>query len=694
MTIIAGTTQAGTAITVGSISTTGGSGGLGAVTLVNAAPTFTSGSQLSFGTNGAIVSGNDWKTIGLAFNTGDIVINNNINAGSSSVTIATGGTGSITTPVNRMSNISIGSAAGFAALTPDNAYLYVPDSGDNQVAVVRTSDMSVAARINLASSANPVQVVVNPAGTYAYVLDNHSGAVIVIDINPLSPTYNQVVDSLTIPGAVGNFDQAAFNPAGTRFYVPNYDAPDTNNHGIFVLNTSDPANPTQLANIPLAFRGASGIAINPAGTLAYVTNYNGAGNPYVQAVNLLTGAAVGSPIPGQGNQILASIDPTGQFVYAGNWYGGSTVAVIRTSDNSLVTNIPVGQWPSYVASNPQGTLAYVANSHDNTVSIINTATNQVVGNPISVGQFPFSIASGVVGENVMAYVSNAGDGTVSVLKTATVIGGNVNLQSGSGGITVATSAANLQANSSGDVNITQLGTVTVNSSSAGSSFALGATGSITTNWASPFQIPSGIFYAAALAPGATLTINQPVDVSGLAGWTGNNASIDGGSAGGISLSAYSDVTVQDLFAGGGGGVGVFNGTSGNGGNGGAIFVSSTQGNITTGGINTSGGGGGGASADGGTWLAGNGGNAGGIYVSALNGSYTANGPLLAAGGGGGGGSLGSYSYGGSGGASFYGAGGGSSGLAGGGGFYGGAGRYSLAGGRRGGGIAAPGTGRK
>ena len=59
--------------------------------------------------------------------------------------------------------------------------------------------------------------------------------------------------------------------------------------------------------------------------------------------------------------------------------------------------------------------AYITNSRDNTVSVIDTATNTVVGSPITVGGQPFGVA--VTSNKV--YVTNINDGTISVIDTAT-----------------------------------------------------------------------------------------------------------------------------------------------------------------------------------------------------------------------------------------------------------------------------------
>src|SRR5260221_841414 len=64
--------------------------------------------------------------------------------------------------------------------------------------------------------------------------------------------------------------------------------------------------------------------------------------------------------------------------------------------------------------------AYITNNGDNTVSVIDTATNTVVGSPIPVGSGPYGVA--VTPDGSKVYVTNnstANPGTVSVIATAT-----------------------------------------------------------------------------------------------------------------------------------------------------------------------------------------------------------------------------------------------------------------------------------
>ena len=107
--------------------------------------------------------------------------------------------------------------------------------------------------------------------------------------------------------------------------------------------------------------------------------------------------------------------------------GDGTVSVIDTTNNTVVNTIPVGRKPFGVAVTPDDSKVYIANSGDNTVSVIDTATNTVTGSPIAVGTNPVGVAVTPDGKTV--YVTNQGDGTVSVINTATdtVIGSAIDV---------------------------------------------------------------------------------------------------------------------------------------------------------------------------------------------------------------------------------------------------------------------------
>lgn len=102
------------------------------------------------------------------------------------------------------------------------------------------------------------------------------------------------------------------------------------------------------------------------------------------------------------------------FAYIPNT-GDNTVSVIDTATSRVVATVPVGSAPVGVAVNLAGTRVYVVNQGDRTLSLIDTANNSVALAQTSLGLIPFGIAVDSAGTR--AYVSNSGSNNVSVLDT-------------------------------------------------------------------------------------------------------------------------------------------------------------------------------------------------------------------------------------------------------------------------------------
>lgn len=102
-----------------------------------------------------------------------------------------------------------------------------------------------------------------------------------------------------------------------------------------------------------------------------------------------------------------------------------TVSVVDTATNNLVATVDVGLGPEGVAVNPTGTRVYVADLGNETISVIDTATNSLVATvPVDVD--PFGVAVNSTGTRV--YVTDLFDGTVSIIDTETnTLLGTVNL---------------------------------------------------------------------------------------------------------------------------------------------------------------------------------------------------------------------------------------------------------------------------
>ena len=123
-------------------------------------------------------------------------------------------------------------------------------------------------------------------------------------------------------------------------------------------------------------RNPYGIAVDPAGTFAYVTNFF---DGTVSKIDLGTNT-VAATISVGSNPIGIVVSPDGSKVYAVNNSSG-TVSVISAADNTVrYGQVGVGINPFGVAVNPAGTFVYVTNSGENSLSIIKTADNSVTTN--------------------------------------------------------------------------------------------------------------------------------------------------------------------------------------------------------------------------------------------------------------------------------------------------------------------------
>ena len=90
--------------------------------------------------------------------------------------------------------------------------------------------------------------------------------------------------------------------------------------------------------------------------------------------------------------VPTALNPSGSRAYVAN-FNSNNVTVIDTASNTVVgVPITVGNQPISITFTPSGSRAYVANQNSNTVTVIDTASNTVVGMPIAVEISPRGIA--------------------------------------------------------------------------------------------------------------------------------------------------------------------------------------------------------------------------------------------------------------------------------------------------------------
>ena len=112
-----------------------------------------------------------------------------------------------------------------------------------------------------------------------------------------------------------------------------------------------------------------------------------------------------------------AFNPNTDKIYVSNFLG-NTVSVINSATDTVIGSpIAVGTHPWGVGVNPTTNKIYVSSLGGNNVSVINGATDTVVGSPIAVGAGPYGV--GVNPTTNKIYVANNGGNTVSVINGVT-----------------------------------------------------------------------------------------------------------------------------------------------------------------------------------------------------------------------------------------------------------------------------------
>ncbi len=277
----------------------------------------------------------------------------------------------------------------------------------------------------------------------------------------------------------------AFNPNGTLAYVTN--------HGSATVNVINVATNTVVNTINVG-TNPSGVAFSPTGSFAYVA---AAGSSAVDVINVATNS-VASTISTTATPSAVAFSPNGTIAYVAHYTSPGTISKIYVPSNTVVNTIDVGAYPHGVAFNPSGSLAYSAD-YGGDVSVIDVATNTVV-NTIPDGAHPYGVAFNPSGS--LAYVVNEGSATANVIDvpTNTVIAT----------ITVGTTPYGVTFNPSGTLAfVTNYGSATVSEIEVDSNTIV-KTISVGTNPYTPAFSPSGDrAYIAAYGGGVDVIGNLP-----------------------------------------------------------------------------------------------------------------------------------------------------------------------------------------
>lgn len=290
------------------------------------------------------------------------------------------------------------------AVNPSGTRVYVTNAcfelalttcsiGDpGSVSVINTATNSVIATIPIPYE--PTGIAVSPDGTRLYVVNACDqtdcglettplqGYVSVIDVAPGSGTENEVTDTIELPSGDGPSIGVAVSPDGSRLFVTNINESTGSYGSVSVIDTTDD---TVLGDIEVGYV-ATGVVANPASSRLYVATFDGIMVIDTTTNTLIDYQASIFTIGGLG------ITPDGTRLYAFD-FPSSQVAVMDATDDTLpvVATVapPTDTIYSSFSAQPDGSRVYAV-AIDGYVSVISTATNSLIGDPVTVGELPLA----------------------------------------------------------------------------------------------------------------------------------------------------------------------------------------------------------------------------------------------------------------------------------------------------------------
>ncbi len=281
-------------------------------------------------------------------------------------------------------------------------YAYIPSSGDGNVTRLSADDEVITA---VAFGDAPYGAAVAPQGDFLMVTRPGADSVTRVSTSSFTATSAQV----EIP--VGDEPRGvAIESRGLYAYVANY-----NDDTVSEINISSSA--VTAINVGDGPWGVAATYDEVEGTpIAYVANH------LDDSIAVITDSGV-ETIAGVGDgPVGLALTADGAYLYAA-LYNDDAVAIIRTSDNTLVKTIATGDEPWAVAVGSDGDYVYVTNSLDGTVTVIDGRT-QLYYDTFTVGEGPMGVACPKNGD--FAYVVNQTGNSISKIdidsQTVTEIG--------------------------------------------------------------------------------------------------------------------------------------------------------------------------------------------------------------------------------------------------------------------------------
>jgi uncharacterized repeat protein (TIGR02543 family) len=206
------------------------------------------------------------------------------------------------------------------------------------------------------------------AAPYAYITQVNTGTLTVYDM-----VKNKKVTTIDVGGNGRSPFAIAMSPDGRKAYVSSQAWLGTLSPMVYVIDvlTHSVIDSISVGAYPL------GTALLPNGSKLYVAAYTGpvpGGAPGISVID--TASKEVTPIAFGSFPFAVAAHPDSSKVYVTD-YDDNTVTVIDTASQTISQTITVGEWPGGIAVHPDGTRVYVVNEGSQNISVIDTSSNNV-----------------------------------------------------------------------------------------------------------------------------------------------------------------------------------------------------------------------------------------------------------------------------------------------------------------------------
>lgn len=304
------------------------------------------------------------------------------------------------------------------AVSPDGAYVYVANvkiysrGFADPPTVISTATNTVVGSVIDKSTTN-VGIAITPDGSTGFVTNNFEYRVSVFSV-----ATNTVTSTIPVgyPPDYESPEGLAISPDGSQVYVAISSPTGSNGGNIAVI---DVASLTVTNSISVGGSCRS-VVFTPNGTSAFVLN-SASGYGYITQIDTASGTVIKDKI-GAGKLTFPGgmvISPDGTTLYVSNQY--SDVIAFNTANGTIKKRISI--FPKSVSYALQalgglgittdGKFLYVADLGTNSVTMVETATNQRSGQPISLGITPDNMV--VTPNDQYLYVGDPASGCVTVV---------------------------------------------------------------------------------------------------------------------------------------------------------------------------------------------------------------------------------------------------------------------------------------